>query len=70
MSYRNAWGYLRELERAAGFKMLERQPGGGLASGTGLTRKGKEFLARYGRFRRGADEVLGRRFAKAFPKKG
>jgi len=70
MSYRNAWGYLRELERAAAFKMLERQPGGGPRSGMRLTRQGREFLARYGRFRRGADEVLGRRFAKAFPKKG
>ena len=28
MSYRNAWGYLRELERAAGFKFVERAPGG------------------------------------------
>ena len=70
MSYRNAWGYLRELERAAGFKFLERPPGGGPASGTQLTRKGKEFLARYRRFRQGADEVIARRFAKAFPRKG
>ena len=70
MSYRNAWGYLRELERAAGFKFLERSPGGGPASGTRLTRKGKDFLARYRRFRRGADEILGRRFARAFPRKG
>jgi molybdate transport system regulatory protein len=70
MSYRNAWGYLRELERAAGFKFVERRPGGGPASGTRLTRKGREFLARYRRFRRGADEVIVRRFAKAFPRKG
>ena len=27
MSYRNAWGYLQELKRAAGFKLLERRPG-------------------------------------------
>lgn len=69
MSYRNAWGYLRELEKAAGFKFLERPAGGGPASGTRLTRKGKEFLARYRRFRRGVDEILGRRFARAFPRK-
>ena len=33
MSYRNAWGYLRDLEEAAGFKFVERVPGGGPASG-------------------------------------
>lgn len=66
MSYRNAWGYLRELERAAGFKFLERRPGGGPASGTRLTRKGRDFLARYWRFRQGADDLVGRRFARAF----
>ena len=32
MSYRNAWGYLRELEHAAGFKFVERAPGGGPAA--------------------------------------
>ncbi len=68
MSYRNAWGYLRELEKAAGFKFLERRPGGGPASGTRLTRKGKQFLERYWRFRQAVDEVVGRRFPKAFPR--
>jgi len=29
MSYRNAWGYLRDLETAAGFKFVERVPGAG-----------------------------------------
>ncbi len=69
MSYRNAWGYLRELERAAGFKFLERRPGGGPASGTRLTRRGKAFLARYWQFRQGADDLVGRRFARVFSKK-
>jgi molybdate transport system regulatory protein len=66
MSYRNAWGYLRELETAAGFKFLERHPGGGTAGGTRLTKKGREFLTRYRRFRQGADALVSRRFAKAF----
>ena len=38
MSYRNAWGYLRELEKAAGFKFVERAPGGNPRSGMRLTR--------------------------------
>ena len=41
MSYRNAWGYLRDLENAAGFPLLQRGPGGGPASGTRLTRQGR-----------------------------
>ncbi len=65
MSYRNAWGYLRDLERAAGFKLLERRPGGP-RGGTRLTREGEEFLARYGRFRRAVDRVTDREFRKNF----
>jgi molybdate transport system regulatory protein len=66
MSYRNAWGYLRELERAAGFKILERGPGGGPASGTRLTRPGRQFLARYRRFREGVEKGAGRQFKQTF----
>ena len=70
MSYRNAWGYLRELEKAAGFRFLERRPSGGPASGTRLTRKGKKFLARYRRFRKGLDTLVDHRFAKVFSQEG
>ena len=66
MSYRNAWGYLRELERAAGFKFLERVPGGGPGSGMRLTRAGRRFLARYRKFRGGLDEAAERHFTRAF----
>ena len=66
MSYRSAWGYLRELERAAGFAMLERTPGRGPASGMKLTARGREFVARYRRFRSGLDTVATRRFTRAF----
>lgn len=66
MSYRNAWGYLRDLEKAAGFKFLERRPGRGPGSGTRLTARGRRFLAQYWAFRRGLDDVASRRFARAF----
>lgn len=66
MSYRNAWGYLRELEKAAGFKILARGPGGGPASGSRLTRRGRELLARYRRFRAGVEQGVTRQFKKAF----
>ena len=66
MSYRNAWGYLRALEAAAGFKLLARAPGGGPRGGTRLTRDGRAFLARYRRFKQGLDEAVARRFEKTF----
>jgi len=69
MSYRNAWGYLQELEEAAGFKFLERKPGGGPRSGTRLTKEGKMFLGKYWRFRQGLDKVVSRHFARSFKKK-
>jgi molybdate transport system regulatory protein len=69
MSYRSAWGYLQELERAAGFRLLERRSGGGPGSGTRLTKKGREFLAQYRRFRRGIESVVTRQFARTFGRK-
>jgi molybdate transport system regulatory protein len=66
MSYRNAWGYLRELERAAGFKFVERAPGGGPRSGMRLTNEAKRFLVRYRKFREGIDRTVQRHFKRAF----
>ena len=70
MSYRNAWGYLRELEKAAGFKFVERAPGGNPPSGMRLTARGREFLARYGTFQRGLDRAAARYFERAFKGNG
>ena len=46
MSYRTAWGYLRELEGACGIQLMERTPGRGSEGGTRLTPEGREFLKR------------------------
>lgn len=69
MSYRNAWGYLRELEEAAGFAFLERVPGGGPRSGMRLTDDAKRFLRRYHEFRDALEGDMERRFARSYPKK-
>jgi len=66
MSYRNAWGYLQELERAAGFKFVERAPGRGPQSGMRLTAEGTRFLARYRMFRAGVEATVDRHFTRAF----
>ena len=70
MSYRNAWGYLRDLERAAGFRLLERKPGGSRAAGTRLTPKGREFLDRYDRFEHDLENSMARCFDRSFPAVG
>lgn len=66
MSYRHAWGYLRELERAAGFKFVERAPGGAARSGMRLTTTGREFLACYWKFQRGLEAAAARHFQRSF----
>ena len=50
MSYRAAWGYVRELEKAAGFAFLERA-GKGRSSGTQLTKEARTFLDEFDAFR-------------------
>lgn len=67
MSYRNAWGYLRELEKAAGFTLVERAPEGTSRSGMRLTERGHDFVVRYRKFQRALDAAAVRHFARAFP---
>ena len=66
MSYRNAWGYLRELEQAAGFELVARSPKGTLRSGMRLTPRGREFLVCYRKFQRSLDAAATRHFDRAF----
>ena len=66
MSYRNAWGYLRELEQAAGFKFVERVAGGGPESGMRLTDAGKGFLRRYRTFRNALEASTQHHFDRIF----
>jgi molybdate transport repressor ModE-like protein len=70
MSYRHAWGYLRELEEAAGFKFVQRGPGGGPRSGMRLTAAGRQFVERYQRFRAGLDTAMQREFERTFKPRG
>lgn len=66
MSYRNAWGYLRELESAAGFKFLERAPGRGPSGGMRLTPKARQFVAQFWEFHRALETASRRRFPRSF----
>jgi molybdate transport system regulatory protein len=66
MSYRAAWGYIRELEAAAGFTFLRRKPGRGGTAGARLTKEGRAILVRYRRFRTSLDQLAQRSFARTF----
>ena len=66
MSYRNAWGYLRDLEAAAGFKFLERAPGRGPSGGMRLTARGRQFVGQFWEFHRALDAASQRRFPRSF----
>ena len=67
MSYRAAWGYVRELEEASGFAFLERA-GKGRSSGTRLTKEARAFLSAFEAFCAQVDTAAGRAFRSHFPR--
>jgi len=65
MSYRAAWGYLRELEEAAGRAFLERT-GAGPRAGMRLTAEGKALLEAFASFRGSVEATTSKAFRAAF----
>ncbi|MGI6558837.1 MAG: winged helix-turn-helix domain-containing protein [Limnochordia bacterium] len=66
MSYRAAWGKIREAEERLGFPLIETQVGGVSGGGTRLTEEGHRFLNRYLEFQRRVDAEARRLFAEIF----
>ncbi len=66
MSYRHAWGLLRELETAAGFPFLEHS-GSGPRTNLRLTDEGRRFIAAYRRFRKPLARFIEKQFRLIFP---
>ena len=65
MSYRYAWGLLRELDEAAGFPFLEHS-GGGSRGNLRLTKKGRRFIDAYRAFRAPLDGMVEKSFRRTF----
>jgi molybdate transport system regulatory protein len=65
MSYRYAWGLLRELDAAAGFAFLEHS-GAGARSTLRLTDEGRRFVEAYRRFRQPLNGLVEKRFRSIF----
>jgi len=66
MSYRNAWGYLGELERSAGFRFVERAVGRAPRGGMRLTSEARRFLVRYRAFRSRLERMALHEFGRVF----
>jgi len=69
MSYRNLWGYFRELEQASGAKLLVRHRGSGPDAGTHLSPAGKAFLDQYCKFHRAVDAAVAREFTRIYKRR-
>lgn len=65
MSYRYAWGLLRELDRSAGFRFLE-HGAAGKRSRLRLTARGRAFVAAFRSFRAPLDGAVERSFRRVF----
>jgi molybdate transport repressor ModE-like protein len=65
MSYRHAWGLLRELDLAAGFAFLEHSATGP-RSRLRLTNEGRQFITAYRRFRAPLAKMVETRFKRIF----
>lgn len=66
MSYRQAWGHIRQTERRLGVRLLECKVGGEAGGGAVLTAAGREWLERYRRFQAEVGEAVARAFRRHF----
>ncbi len=66
LSYRRAWGKVKEMERNLGKRLVQSETGGPGGGRTKLTPECEEILARYRVFRAAARADVSRDFAQAF----
>ncbi len=66
LSYRRAWGKVREIEQNLGLKLVESAAGGAGGGGSRLTDDGRRLVAMFERFRKAAEHDLSTEFARIF----
>ena len=66
LSYRRAWGKVREIERNLGVTLVESEVGGVGGGSSHLTPAGERLVALYERFSRTMERDLSREFREAF----
>lgn len=66
VSYHRAWEKLHEMETRLGVTLVETQTGGVHGGGARLTAAAREYITHFDQFCEGMDELVARRFDKAF----
>lgn len=66
LSYRRAWGKVREMEMNLGADLLERRIGGPGGGGSRLTPEARSLVERYEQFRTSAEQELATKFSRSF----
>jgi len=70
LSYRRAWGKIKEIERNLGVRLVDSEVGGPGGGQTKLTPDGERLLTCYRAFRAAAEADTKRHFTQAFGKQG
>jgi len=66
LSYRRAWGKLKEIEQNLGVRLVDTSVGGSGGGGSRLTAEARRLVEQYERFRAAAEQDLTRSFTRAF----
>jgi molybdate transport system regulatory protein len=66
LSYRRAWGKVKEMEENLGYPLVHSEVGGAGGGHTTLTPEGERLVAAYGRFRDRVADVLQKAFREEF----
>lgn len=66
ISYSKGWKLINRIEKAYGFKVLNRQPGGRDGGRSTVTDKGRELMAKYEAFSEESMAKIGELFKKHF----
>lgn len=66
MSYRNAWGKIRKVEKRLGCKLIASTSGGAGGGRTELTSEGRRLVAQYAAFRADVDRAVRALFLQHF----
>ena len=66
LSYRRAWGKVREIEENLGLKLVSSSAGGASGGGSHLTADGKRLVALYQRFQHAVERDLSKEFSQVF----
>lgn len=67
MSYRAAWGKIREAEKRLGYPLLESRVGGASGGGSRLTDQGRKLVDGFYAFDRALNRSAKKHFADLFP---